>query len=443
MVSNVNGGKLGWWLAGLAAIALTGCGGNGSSDVIVPPPGSDRSRPTIRLGNAATVQTVFLSGSGRRAVGSQVAGVRVIRYTDNEGTIIPDGEQDLSNEYRVVLDGYTMNTAKFGVDFSTGQSIRTFNKYPMEIARMYVVQSNGDLSPLTDEDEIAYTPPVPFDVSLVAAPGRISTMTVRLNDSILSFSSTLGAPIFNFDAFVSANYDVTSGAMNSSFSDYLSFDISNMAAGARPNLTVSGDPAERVYYSGDGIGMSVGLGENSQYELLEPVRIVSGKVSTGPLIGPGGDQVNGSNLFILEEEDPGATKVTSLIGTWKNFSEGVVPADATTVLALPSSRETADPNDKETQQFLIFTSNSSGQISNMWQGQVFYNPDGEDPTKGTFRLFPIETIDNAIPTSTVTGTVSNLTIVNGVVRGGDWDVTSATPAGWTFPLKGGFAVYRR
>lgn len=430
-----------WLLLAGMTVAVVGCGGgggNGGGGVIIPP--ENRSRPSVALGEKGVVQTVFLSGSGR-AAGSQVAEINVIRFSDGTPNFIPSADNALNQGIRIALDGFTINQRTFGVDFA-GNSGKTFTQFPMEIARMFVEQGDGSVSPLTPEGTNAFVPPVPFDTKLRVLPGRVSTLTVRLNDQILAFSNATSSVIFNSDLFISQNYDQNQNAMASQFSDYLSFDISRMPANLRPPLSISGTPAERVFYSGDGIAMSVGMGQSSEFELLDPVNIRGGKVSLGPVIGPNGNAIQGSNVFILDDAGPNATSVTSIIGTWKNFEKAVQVTDSVTALAFPSSRETDSTSDMEEQQFLVFASDGTGNVSNMWQGQVFYNTAG-DPTRGTFRLFPIATITDAIPTEEVSGIVSNLTFRNGVVTGGDWDITSATPSSWNFPLLGGFSVYRR
>ncbi len=429
-----------WLLMAGLTVAVVGCGGGGDNGggVIIPP--ENRSRPTVALGAKGVVQTVFLSGSGR-AAGSQVAEINVIRFGNGGADFIPSADNALNQGIRIALDGFTLNQRTFGVDFA-GSSGQSFTQFPMEIARMFVEQGDGSVSPLTPEGTNAFVPPVPFDTKLRVLPGRVSTLTVRLNDQILAFSNATSSVIFNSDLFVAQNYDRNQNAMASQFSDYLSFDISHMAANQRPPLSNSGSPAERVFYSGDGIAMSVGMGQSSEFELLDPINIRGGKVSLGPVIGPNGNTVQGSNVFILDDSGPNATSVTSIIGTWKNFEKVVQVADTVSALAFPSSRETDSTSDMEEQQFLVFSSDGTGNVSNMWQGQVFYNTAG-DPTRGTFRLFPTATITDAIPTEEVSGTVSNLTFRNGVVTGGDWDITSATPSSWTFPLLGGFSVYRR
>lgn len=78
----------------------------------------------------------------------------------------------------------------------------------------------------------------------------------------------------------------------------------------------------------------------------------------------------------------------------------------------------------------------------LWYGSVFYNVGG-NPSNNIFKLYPVDTIDDAVPANEVQGTLSNLVKVNGTVRRGDWDVTGVPPGIWPFGTSGGFGVYRR
>lgn len=432
----------------VVAGALVGCGGSQNAGGSTGGTGggggggNTRSRPTIVLGNSASLQTVYLSGEDRRGRGTnQVAAISQVRYANGLTDVVPDGSQTTLNEVRVKLDAYTMNTFRYAVGFN-GEKSRGFSQHPFEIARMYEVQPDGSLQPLTGAGSIAFTPAVPFDVNVRVFPGRTSTLTMRVDDAMITYSNTLGRVVFNSDLFITTNYSPVYNSITSSFSDYVAFDISGLANSERPTITNSGNPAEMVYFSGDGIAISEGMGEVSIFELLDPVAIKSGKVSTGPLIGPTGQQQQGANLFVLDDEDPSATKVTSLVGTWKPFSDVIIPNGAVTAVAFPSSRETNSTTDIEEQQFVVF-STSGGNITAMWQGQVFYNTGG-DPTKGTFRLFPVDTIDDAVPSNQISGTVTNLVLSNdGFVMSGDWDVVGVPPGNWPFPTSGGFSVFRK
>jgi hypothetical protein len=105
-----------------------------------------------------------------------------------------------------------------------------------------------------------------------------------------------------------------------------------------------------------------------------------------------------------------------------------------TMIAFPNNADTAS------QQLVIYRSSGST-ITAMWQGQVDYDEEG---TAGTFKLFPVSTVDDAIPSSeVVTGTVSEVVKTDGAIRFGTWTVTGSTPGSWQFGNTGGFGVYRK
>lgn len=442
-------GSMKKWIvvAGVAAL-LAGCGGgggNGSTTTTGGGGGTGRTYPTFNLGSGALVQTVFLSGEGRVIPGSrgslnsQLALIRNVQYQNTVFDFIPDGDTGANDEIRVQLDGFTINTKTFPVAFGFGESFRSYREYPLEIAQFLERDTEGNVSALTPSDQVAFRPAQPFDADVRVFPGRIHTVTVRLDNSMLSWDSVNGEPNFNPDLFVAANYNPIYDAMVSQFSDYVAFDISDVDS--RPELSVSGSPADRVFFSGDGYAMSVGLGQASEFELLDPVNVQNGRVSTGPLIGPGGNQVQGANIFVLEDEGPDTTRFTSIVGTWRSFESVINPNGAVAAVAFPTSRESEDIT-PDRQQFVVFSPGSNGKVTAMFYGSIFYNSP-TDPTGGTFKLYPIDTIDDAVPVNEVNGTISNLVITNGVVRRGDWEVTGTPPAFWPFPASGGFGVFRR
>ncbi len=426
----------------VALTVVVGCGGGGGdAGGVVPPPDRTRSRPTVSLGTTASMQTTYLSGSSRSSRGpSQVAGISQVRYQNGVNDTIPSADDITTAEVRVRLDGYTINNFTYPVALN-GVSGRSFGQHPLEIRTMYEIVGTN-LQALTPPSVIAYVPPAPFDTNIRLVPGRISAVTLRVDEAMVSFSTAQNRVVFNTDQFVAANYDTVTRSINSNFNGYVAFDISGIPSGERPTLLGGGGQADRVFYSGDGIAMSQGMGDSSNFQLIDPVVIRGGKVSTGPLIGPTGQQTQAANVFVLDDETPSNTAVTSLVGSWKNWDRTITPTDTYSAVAFPSSRETDNPSDIEEQQFVIFRT-SGTTITAMWQGQVFYNTSG-NPTRGTFRLFPIGTIDDAVPSVEVTGTVSNLVLSSdGFVRGGEWDVVGTPPGSWTFPALGGFTVYRR
>lgn len=433
-------------LVACLASFLIGCGGGGGTSTTGGSSGGGpvgRTYPTFNLGTGALVQTVFLSGQGRTlprgAANSQIAVIRNVRFQNGDFDVIPTGENNVVDELRVQLDGYTINAKAFGVQFPIGSSAQQFSEYPLEIQQFLEKQSDGTTTALTPPDSIAFAPPTPFDCDVRVFPGRISSVSVRLDDTMVGWDSANSVPIFNPDAFIAANYNPIYSSMVSQFSDYVAFNIANVSS--KPQLSVSNADADRVYFSGDGYAMSKGLGSTSEFELLDPINVQNGKVTSGPPIGPAGSQVSGANLFILEDTGPDTTRYTSVIGTWKNFSQVINSSDNITAVAFPTSRESNTIQDNARQQFVLYKT-SGGVVTDLWYGSVFYHVGG-NPNNNIFKAYPVNTIDDAIPANEVNGTISNLVISNGTVRRGDWDVTGTPPGNWPFGQNGGFGVYRR
>ncbi len=436
-------------LAACVASFLIGCGGNSSNTTGGGPGGggggNTRTYPTFNLSTSALVQTVFLSGQGRTlprvrgVANSQVAVIRNVRYQNGPFDFIPTGDNNVTDEVRIRLDGYTINSKAFGVQFPVGTSALSFTEFPLEIQQFLEVNPDGTTTALTPSNSIAFTPPVPFDADVRVFPGRVSSVSVRLDDTMVGWNTALNEASFNPDAFILANYNPIYNAMISQFSDYVAFDIGNLDS--KPQLSFSGDDAERVYFSGDGYAISKGTGNGSEFELLDPVNVQNGKVTNGPPIGPPGSQVAGANLFILEDTGPDLTRYTSVVGTWKNFLQVINISDTETAVAFPTSRETGTIQANDRQQFVLFKT-AGNQVTDLWYGSIFYSVGG-NPANNIFKLYPADTIDDAIPANEVTGTISNLVISGGTVRRGDWDVTGTPNNLWPFGDEGGFGVFRR
>ncbi|MBL8059129.1 MAG: hypothetical protein JNK63_00265 [Chthonomonas sp.] len=429
------------------ASLLAGCGGgdNGSGGGVGGPGGGGgggRTYPTFSLGSGGVVQTTFLSGMGRTlprgAAQSQTAVVRNVRFQNSQFDFIPTGENNVLQEMNVQLDGYTINAQGFGVQFPIGSSSLNYAEYLLEI-KQFIERQNGTETNRTSDNGVAFQAPNPFEADVRVFPGRVSNFSVRLDDSMLNYNFGDDTIFWDDAAFRTANFNPIYNKMISQFADYVAFDIS--AVSSKPQLHVDNSNADRVYFSGDGYGYSRGMGSTSEFELLDPINVQNGKVTQGPPIGPPGSQISGANLFILDDTGPALTRHTSIVGTWKPFGSAITSSDTTVAVAFPTSRETTASATNARQQFVLYRT-SGGNVVDLWYGSVFYNVGG-NPNSNIFKLYPIDTIDDAVPANEVQGTLTNLVTVNGTVRRGDWDVTGVPPGIWPFGTSGGFGVYRR
>lgn len=430
-----------WSVAALAAIVVAGCGGSGGGNGNVVTP-SGRTVPIITLGAEGSVQPVFLSGADRSfEIGSQVAVIDFVEFTDPTGTVVPSPDRVNFTPMFINLSGYTMNARAFPVGFEPTQSSRRFTEFPLQIASIReVVDVDGDTILRYDQ---RITVPSPFDINLRVFPGRFSSVQVRLDDQVVSYDDIAGIQ-FDEDRFTDINYNpkVSPSRMTSFLSDYVAFDITGIPSAERPLLS-TGEEADRVLISGDRIAISSGIGVDSLLEVLD----TDGQSFTGTL-NPSSTIQGTQSLptYTLESEDPAFSTILSLVGVWRDSNRVITTTDTITAISFPHSSEPDAPDvDGDRQQFLIYRTNGSA-ITAMWQGEVtFGDPDegGGDTSRGSFLIYPVSTLDDAVPSGEVRGTVSNLVYVNGTVRRGDWDITSAVPANFPFPLLGGFGVFRR
>lgn len=433
------------WMFGLgAALLLAGCGGSGGgggTDGGGDGGDVDRTVPTVVLGDRCEVQTVFLSGQGRRDVGSQIAVIKRVQFQNNEEDFVPSLDQYPFPYLRVQLDGYTINSRVFTVPVPIEEQFLQFTEFPLEIDSMLEIQGDGTTLELTNQRP-AYVQDPPFQADLICFPGRQVTVTISLDDKILRFDP-VDEIVFDQVAFETQNYDQRAQppAIKSVISDYVSFDISNVADRPRMldrNNQPTGPFADTVHFSGDGIAQSIGFDAQDSFQLLDPLTIENGRIKRPTIIG--NDKIPGS--YIIEEPDPRDInnenlRITSLQGIWRPYTDVLSNVGSYAAIAFPNSRF------DDEQQFVMIQRNASGQILAMFQGVVVYN---SALTGGTFRLWPVSQVDDGDPANAVEGIVSNLVVrdalTNGVLRG-DYQVTSGAGPTFPFPLGGRFVVFRK
>lgn len=414
------------------ATVLVGCSGDGGGGAVVVPPVASRSVPLINLGTNSTVSLVYLSGQDRRSrgVGSQIADIQTVQLQNGPSDFVPGTEQVTPSTLSVMLDGYTINQRDIAIPMA-GQVEKNFTEYPLIIDQLReVTDSSGSTVLRSAPGTYAYETTDPFDVRVKVLPGRSTSLQVRLDDLTVQWIPGQNV-VFDEDRFTNLNYDPVSLSIKGFLNDYISFDISNMPSGDRPVVDSTGGAAERIYFSGDGIAISEGLGTGSVFELLDPIAIKSGTVREGATIAG----KKAANTFKLDETDPNLNLKTALVGTWKNYSDVITPTDTVTMVAFPGSEE----DNRDT--LVLFRRNSGGVISGMWHGYVDYST--TDTTTGIFRLFPIATLaDGQTTGDEVAGTVSGIVRSGGVVRRANWDATGTLPGSFSFPNNGAFAVFR-
>ena len=343
---------------------------------------------------------------------------------------IPSTDVPALEPLAVVLDEYLVNTREIGVQFDGNTPTNEFTEFPFEVTKLQeITDTEGGARDLPGTAPVI-TVPAPFDVDMRVFPGRHTSLQFQLDQEMINYTDTTGI-VFDEDKFTLRNYDTRVNAIRGTFSDYVAFDISGMAAADRPLLS-TGARADRIYFSGDAIAVSSGINPSGAFEMLDPVAVKGGTVRKGTQIG---DRVT-ENTYSLEDRDPANTRVAAMTGIWKDYKTVVTSSGDVTMIAIPGNA------DGTTQQLIVYRE-SGGRITGMWEGRAQYGVAG-DTTRGTFKLFPISTVTSAIPDTAnqTDGNLSNLIYTNEKVMRGDWDVTK-TGASWSFGTSGGFAVFRR
>ncbi len=448
-----------WWILAAAAVAVVGCAGKGvggstnGGTTAGNTTGNGRDVPTINLGSQGQVQTVFLSGQRDRAAGSQIAVIRLVQFTDPFGVSIPTIDQQSFPDLRIRLDSFTMNLRTFSVPLGT-LPVKVFTEFPFEIYQIEEEQADGSTVAVTNTFP-AFLVTNPFDTNLAVFAGRQSTIQFKLDDATLQFDQGTGTVNFDSDRFVSQNYDPNINKIRAFLSDEFSFDLSAMPDNLRPTMT-DGRPADRVFFSGDSIGQSQGFNTDTSFELLDPIRVENGILREGPILG--GTQAPNTYTVLTDKATDDITKITAVVGTWRDWTNVVSNFGSDVMLALPSSEETVTPATEgiDEQQIVYMHLNADGQITYMYQGILTYTRDGVGQiTGGAIKMWPIDQVDDADASNQVNGVITNITggsyveqtstgaITRYYAKDGDFKLTDGIPAGFAMPSSGSFVVVRR
>jgi len=413
-------------------VALIGCGGDNTGINTTGTTGTTRTAPIVNLGDKGEIQFVVVSGQGRRDVGSDIAVLKIVQFIDEDGQIVPTLDQSTFPEMKVQLDGYTVNARAFPVEINANVGSRFFNEFPFEINSIQEVLDGGGTQTITTLVP-AYQAEFPFDLNLVTFAGRQSSLQINLDDAMVT-TATIGVEtvaLLDEALFIDRNYDIRTDSIRGFLSDYVGFDLSNMAPEQRPTMGATGLPADMVLFSGDGIAQSAGFAVDNSFELLDPINVQGGIITPGPILG--GSQAPGS--YQIREIDPRdlleIAKLTAIQGPWKPYTSFLTNLSQYNMITIPNSE------DEFEQQLIYWVLDPEGRIVDCYQGVIRIN---ESKSGGTFSMWPIEQIDDASVANQVDGTISGLQLINGIVKRGNWDVTAGN---LEYPKAGAFAVFRR
>lgn len=423
----------------------TGSTGGGGSGGTTSGPGLT---PTFNFTNIGEVQVAFLTGQGRD-IGSLIAVVRNIEFTDSISRV-PTLDQQSFPPLRLQLDGYTYNSRTFTVEVPTTQETRYFPTFPFEVYSMEeITDDTGATRPVTNQLPAFVYRFINSDLRVF--PGRQVSLQIFLDDDMLGFDGT--DVTFDEANFIAKNY--TDGKVGSFFSDYISFDLTEMADANRPTM-FNGSKAKYVLFSGDAIAVANEYGVEGGLEVLQPVRATNGTINLPSLIGSdptieGGKSPGSYSLFQGDPRDlSGSAKLTSLSGNWRHATDVIANIPEWMFLTMPTSTDIDTEDDITNEQQVILFQQKSGKVVSMWQGKITYrdvNGDGVQD-EGSFSIWPINQVVDATATNQVDGTVSNLVVRSDAasvgkfnVFGGTFAITTNAPAG--APGTGRFYVFRR
>ncbi len=422
----------------VATVAIAGCAGNGGGGGGGGGGGPVRSsvNPSV-LNKPGNITVTYDTGQGR-APGSQTAVIRRFFMEDVVGLV----ETQLRSEMRLQLDAYTSQSLELNPTmggYSVPIASRLFTVFPLEILAMIVEQFDGSLvrysgpanAPIFRDD---------FAVRCRAFPGRRSSVQIFLDDATLFYDEVGQQVVFDRPRFESINYDLIDQRINGFLSDYVMFDITNVAN--KPQLT-TGPDATRVYFSGDAIALSVDpVPGGADMEVLTPLAPPIEALVSPPQSFP----IQSDGTYTLRQIDPrdlqNIARITALQGIWRPYHD---PNDVSRSLILnPGAFEFfALPNsdDNEKQEIVLIARDLAGDITDMYFGELDYST-------LSFAAWPIENVDTGAATGEINGTLSGIVYRAGVpnptyrdIRSGTFTITLGTiPA--TFQTTGSFLVIR-
>lgn len=447
-----------WWV--LAGLIVVGCGGEGSgltggstsgttsgttsgSTSGSTSGGTGRAIPDSKLGNVATMQFLYLSGQGRRAVDSKIAQITFAQLQNSSADFVPREQQGSGNGIRVQLDGYTLNSLTFEerLDLNT-TAARGFAQYPLSVSQIDQTTTTGNST--LWRGNFTVSPPLAVNARLF--PGRQTTLQMKLNDAILDTQTVGGvtSPTFNRTQFESENYDPVDNRINGFLSDHVAFDLRQMAAADRPSMS-GGTPAERILFSGDAIALASGADTNGSFEVLPATADVTTRFR-GIFRLPtqiAGRAVPGTYVVTEPDprvpSDPNANTLTALQGIWRAHTD-VLDYSRTpqfAMVAIPNHDDKFPTPDAEDGMQVVIYNLSGSNVVAMWQGRIRFT----NTTTGLVECWSVNQIANATPNNPAIGTISNFELKNGRVVAGDFNFTVA-PGTFPFPRTGGFRVLR-
>lgn len=365
---------------------------------------------------------VFLSGAGRsgqnRAPGSEYAKLNNIRLVNSPTDIFPDDLTGSLDGVNMKLDGYTVNKATAIGEIGVAGS-KNFTGLSMFVNEMYEEDLLGNLVQVFGGPAILLPTQT---VNMTLAPGRQTTVQVFLSNASLWWDNATSQVRFDQASFDIENDIATSGVIRGFFSDHIAFDISGVAS--RPSMAMGGAPAQKVFFSGDAMGISNGTSFDGSFDLYGPSFVESGVV-TNP-VQVGGDIAPGT-YTVLEPDPqviaPPITKISALQGAWRNYTDVFSNIGEESMFIFPTTRDHG-------QHQVVLVKRSGGVITDLWYGRITMSG-----SSGTVEIWSVDQLDDATENNKATGTFSVVSSSGGVFKDGDFTFTTI-PTGFPFEASG-------
>lgn len=451
------------WAFALAAgiVVAVGCSGGGGGGGTTGGTGGNtgESNAFVTIPNIhGQLQNVYLTGQGR-AVDDLIAIMHRVAVDDGVGAEVAT---TLEPDRRLQLNGYTHQMIQ--LDIPTTVS-RQFNTYNLEVQELQLDTGNGfetftgNNQPLVQQS---------FDAYFRVLPGRTSSITVRLDDSMFNFDSNANNYVFDRNQFELANYSQVGNdpaRMNGFLSDYLMFDITNLAGGlggVAPDFPDASGTSTVFFINGDNFALGTipdgppdqATADPKPFFVLTPAGFVEGQhVGPRTAVDPTtGQSTPIPGTYTLVQADPRppfnpAAKITALQGTYKNYTKTINSVgnnpQGFEIVAFPGTYTDDASHENYGLMDIVAFNVSGGQITRMYFGQI-------DLVNGTLSAFPIAQVTNPQDTSNeITGNVSAFVTGGGSpttdvpqVRAGHYTLDANNlPA--SFSTSGRFIVYRR
>lgn len=439
-----------WAFFVAAGVAVIGCGGGGSHHSSTGSSGGGTGTTDTRLAvnlnsSYGTIDFTYATGAGRRATGDLTAVLQRLSVSDQYGevnTVLGEAGRNLE------VSLYNLDSVPLDIPFK-GQTYRLFENFTVAFQNYIIENSSGSLITYGAANQET------INTRIRVLPGRSTCFPIFLDDAMFVADDSTTKVTLDRSEFLSRNsISSDSDVVASYFSDYVMFDLSNLAASARPKLS-DGTTAEKLFISGDNYAIGASVGGENIFEVLT-------LNANEPIIGsfglenslPGGTS---PGTYTLLQADPldltGLNRITSLKGGWRTYTKYFTESTFHTFefILFPTSRLEAsiDASDNglrpdEDQEVLVIQRDKAG-VGGKITGVYFGYADLD--TKA-FSIFPVKNLSTADGTGEIDGTLSSYLDKNDStttqydrVRHGTFSFTGSVPSGW--PTTGTFTVFRK